>query len=73
MQPPPPLATGSDPATEVLAAVNNFARMDPNQQQTLVSVLNALIRPEARPRKLSCRLVPMPLPRHRIVCRDLEI
>ena len=39
-------AAGPAPETDVMAAVNNFTRMDPGQQQTLVSVLNALVRPE---------------------------
>ena len=39
-------AAGPAPETDVMTAVNNFTRMDPSQQQTLVSVLNALVRPE---------------------------
>ena len=39
-------AAGPAPETDVMAAVNTFTRMDPGQQQTLVSVLNALVRPE---------------------------
>ena len=39
-------AAGPAPETDIMAAVNNFTRMDPSQQQTLVSVLTALVRPE---------------------------
>jgi hypothetical protein len=39
-------AAGPAPETDVMAAVSNFTRMDPSQQQTLVSVLTALVRPE---------------------------
>jgi hypothetical protein len=39
-------AAGPAPETDVMTAVNNFTRMDPSQQQTFVSVLTSLVRPE---------------------------